>query len=1000
MQSGPGTGGPRGTVTFLFTDMEGSTRLLQRIGAAFSTVLDAQRLLVRRAFEQFGGHLIDTAGDGQFFVFEGARDALCATVEAQRSLGKHGWPGGADVRVRMGMHTGEPIVSGSGYIGLEVHRAARIAAASHGGQVVLSETTRRLLGHDLPAGIELIDLGEHWLKDLEQPEQLHQVRADGLQAAFPPLRTAGHVLRANLPARALQLIGREEELAALHALLQRDDVRLLTLTGTGGTGKTSLAIEAATRNLHQFRDGVAWVALAPIVDAALVFAAIAQTLAIPVHGEQQILDAVIEKVRARRLLLVLDNFEQVLEAASGIATLVTSCAGLKVLVTSRFALRLSMEREFPVAPLRAPDAEVARTAVAVSAWPAVELFAQRAVAVKPGFRLDDESAAAVAGICRRLDGLPLAIELAAARIKLFSPRALLARLDRGLDLLSSGARDLPARHRTLRLAIGWSYDLLDPGEQAVFRRLAVFAGGCSLESAGTVAVAAGDPGLPALDALTALVDKSLLRQQSAADGEPRFIMLETVREFALEQLAASGDDAATRAAHADLLIALAEAAEPQLTGPGQQEWLPRLGREHDDLRAAYDWTIRTGEATRALRLGAALGRFWIIRGFHTEGRRRLRAALGLPHTAADAPVRTRVLSVAAVLAYEQADLAEAIAYLTEALGHYRETADERRIAETLNHLGWVAFFHADVERAEALTEEALALHERRSDTRGVALSLTNMGAIAMQRGELHRARDLYQRALDLRREQKDARSIAYGACNLGWTLARMGELDGAVALAREAEDVLRALGDRQVLAYACFVLGEVALERGSVADALPVLEEAVALGRDVMQGASLGLAMGVLAEALALNGDAGRAAELAQEAVAHHGRGSTHMWLATSLRCQGEVLRINGRPDAARQSYLQALHISGPRRLRLWAAECIAGMAALAAAAERHDVALRLATASRALRSETGAPVSPRGPDLERIEATAKSLLGDEAAARAMRDGRAVDLLRLESVLD
>jgi predicted ATPase len=681
-----------------------------------------------------------------------------------------------------------------------------------------------------------------------------------------------------------------------------------------------------------------------------------------------------------------------------VAVLVGSCPGLTVLVTSRFALRLSMEREFPVPALRAPEAAATRTVVALQAYPAVELFAQRAVAVKPGFRLDDDSAEAVAGICRRLDGLPLAIELAAARIKLFSPRALLARLDRGLDLLSGGARDLPARHRTLRQAIGWSYDLLEPGEQAVFRRLSVFAGGCSLESAEVVCMAAGDPGLPALDAVTALVDKSLLRQETAADGEPRFVMLETVREFALEQLASSGDDVATRAAHADLLIELAEAAEPQLTGPGQREWLPRLMREHDDMRAAFDWAIRASDATRALRLGAALGRFWIIRGFHTEGRQRLGAALALPHAPADAAVRNRALSGAAVLAYEQADLAEAIAYLQEALDHYRAAGDERRIAETLNHLGWVAFFYAEVERAEALTQEALALHERRGDTRGVGLSLTNLGAIAMQQGELQRARDLYQRALDLRRAQNDPRSIAYGACNLGWTLARMGELNRAMELAREAERTLRALDDKQILAYACFVLGEVALERGEVQVALPPLEEAVSLGREIMQGASLGLAVGVLAEALALDGDVDRAIALAHEAVTLHEHSRTHIWLVITLRCQGDVLRITGRHAGAHASYLRALHIAAPRKLRLWASECLAGLADLASQRDEHVAAMRLTGAARAV-GAARAPRSHRGPDLERIQALASSAIGADATARALEEGAAVDLLRVESLL-
>ncbi|HEX8696024.1 MAG TPA: tetratricopeptide repeat protein [Longimicrobium sp.] len=998
MQPEPGAAGPRGTVTFLFTDMEGSTRLLQQIGAAYPAVLEEQRRLAMGACERHGGRLVDTAGDGLFVAFERARDALAAAIEAQRALLSHPWPDGAAVRVRMGLHTGEPVASGSGYTGLDVHRAARIMSAAHGGQVVLSEATRQLAAGDLP-GVELVDLGEHALKDLPRPERLYQVRAEGLPAAFPPLRTAG-APGVSLPGRALPLIGRDEELAAVSGLLRRDDVRLLTLTGTGGTGKTSLAIEAAARCIPHFPGGVAFVALAPIAEPPLVFAAVAQTLAVSPRAGQEPLDAVVEQLRERRLLLVLDNFEHVLGAATGVARLVASCPGVKALVTSRFALRLSMEREYPVAPLPTPGAAAGGNAALLRAYPSVQLFAERAAAVKPGFGLDDESTVAVAEICHRLDGLPLAIELAAARVKLFSPRALLARLDRRLELLSGGPRDLPDRHRTLRQAIGWSYDLLDAGEQATFRRLAVFAGGFSLEAAEAVSSAAGGPVLPALEAVSALVDKSLLRQEEPGeDDEPRFRMLETVREFALERLAAAGEEASTRAAHADVTTALAERAAPELAGAGQPLWLPRLEREHDDLRAALDWAVRAGDAARALRLGAALCRFWLIRGFHTEGRRRLRAVLALPHAAADEPLRARVLSGAAILAYEQGDLGEGTTLLEEVLAHHRAAGDARGVAETLNHMGWVAFYTGDLERVRTLTEEALALHERRGDTRGIALSLTNLGAAALQGGDVGRALQLYGRALELRRELNEGRSIAYGSLNLSLALIRAGELDRAEALTRDAERTLRALGDKQLLGYACFCLAEAALERGRPADAVPPLEEAAVLGREVMQGSTFGLALAGLAEALALTGEPARAAELARESVELHESTGTHVWLVLSLRVQGDVLRLAGDRSGAREAYLRALRIAVPHGIGFYVPDCLAGLAALASDAAEHALALRLAAASRALRDLAGRPPSPRGPDLDRIEAAAAQALGEPAAERARAEGAGLAPERLDEIL-
>jgi predicted ATPase/class 3 adenylate cyclase len=1000
MHSKAGTAGPGGTVTFLFTDIEGSTRLLQQIGAAYSTVLEDQQRIGREAFEANGGRIVDTAGDGLFVVFGRARDAFAAAVSAQRALAGHAWPEGVEVRVRMGLHTGEPVISSTGYVGMDVHRAARISAAAHGGQVVLSEATRQLLGDELPEGVSLESLGEHWLKDIPQAERLYQANVAGLRTEFPPLRAAGSARARSLPSRALPLIGRESDLSSICELLLHDDVRLLTLTGTGGTGKTSLAVEAAGRCIRDFRDGVAYVPLAPIAESALVFAAIAQTLAVTPRGGQQPLDAVIDHLRDRRVLLVLDNFEQVVDAAEGVARLVSACPRTKVLATSRFALRLTMEREYPVAPLRTPDVQTAGTAAVLRNYPSVELFAQRAAAVKPGFGLDDESTVAVAEICQRLDGLPLAIELAAARIKLFSPRALLARLDRRLEVLSGGARDLPARHRTLRHAMTWSYDLLEPGEQAVFRRLSVFASAFSVDAAETICQAGGDPGLDALDGVTALIDKSFLQQRSSDEGEPRFAMLETVREFALEQLDASDDSKAIRNAHADLFLSIAEKAASELTGPDQAQWVATLQRELDDLRTAFDWTIRSGDASRALRMGAALHRFFIIRGLHTEGRKRLNAVLALAHDNVDDSVRTRVLAAAAILAFEQSDLADASTLLQQALDNDRRAGNTRGVAETLNHMGWVAFCAGDLERAQTLTEEALALHEERGDKRGIGLSLTNLGGVVGQRGDLPKARQLYERALDLRRESKEARSIAYGALNLSTLLLRVGETERALELTHEAERTLRALGDHQLLSYACFVLGDEMLERGNAEGAVECLEESVALGRGIMHGGSFGLALSLFGEALAHIGQFERARQLAGEAVALNEQGGTYVWLVVTLRALGDVLRLAGDTSEARSAYLRALEIAAPREMRLIAAESLGGLAVLESEAGRHEPALRLAAASIAILEASGGVARRRDAELEAVVTRAKDHLDARIVSRAQKTGKAIRLDHVNKLLD
>ena len=989
MQSDTGNAGPTGTVTFLFTDIEGSTSLLQRSGAAYPAILEQHTRLLLEVIERHGGRLVDRAGDGLFVVFDRATTGLHATVDAQRALLDHTWPDDVRVLVRMGLHTGDAVRSGSGYVGLDVHRAARVAAAAHGGQVVVSDVTRRLVGWELPDGITFLDLGEHRLKDLPRSERLHQVVARGLPDSFPPLRAAGG-LPANLPARPARLVGRDRDLETLHEMLRRDDVRLLTLTGPGGTGKTSLAVELAARSIRDFSDGIAWVPLAAISESRLVFSVVAQTLGIATAAAQSMQDAVIEHLRERRTLLVLDNFEHVLDAAHDLALLARACPRITLVVTSRFALNLSIEHEFPVAPLRTPDLRAGVSPGSLGQYPAVELFTQRAAAVKPGFGLDDESAVAVAQICNRLDGLPLAIELAAARIKVLPPRALLARLDRRLELLSGGSRDMPARHRTLRQAIGWSYDLLDAGEQAVFRRLAVFAGGCSLEAAEAVCAAAGDPRLSGLDGVSALVDKSLLRQDPGEDGEPSFVMLETVREFALEQIEASGEADATCAAHADFFTRLSEEAAAGLMGAGQSQWLDRLERDHDNLRAAFDWSVRTKDAARALRLGASLNRFWIIRAFHSEGRERLRSALALPCASQDEPVRTRVLSGAAVLAYEQNDLEEATALLQQALEYYRAAGERRSTAEALNHLGWVAFFAGDIDRAAALSEEALAIHEERNDTRGLALSLTNLGGIAQFRGEFERGRALYARALDLRRSLNEARSIAYGMLNLGSTLRQLGDHDRALALTEDALDTVRRIGDKQLIVYACTMVGECALERGDPAAAVAPLQEAAGIAREIVQPWTLGLALAYLAEALALTGETRHAREIAEEAVAAHQRGGIYLWRVISYTSRASVERLAGAHAEAQSNYLSALERAHSRGMRFHVSRCAAGLADLASAAGGHDLAARLAGAVRTLRAAMGAPMVPgREPDLDRILEAARDAIGEAALVRALAEGAA-----------
>ena len=644
---------PSGTVTFLFTDIEGSTRLMQQLGERYVQAQVEHHTILRAAFKAQQGRELRTEGDSFFCVFESALDACEAASQAQREFTKHAWPDGVPMKVRIGLHTGEAPLVGNEYIGLDVHHAARVAGAANGGQVVISQATRGLVESRLPDGLTLRDLGNHRLKDLARPEKLYQLVIAGVPDMFPALRTLDSTPN-NLPTQVTSFVGREQDVAEARRLLE--GTRLLTLTGPGGIGKTRLSLQLAAEVVRSFPDGVFFVPLSAVRDPDLVPSVIAQSLGLAVAGNRSPMDVLAEHLRDKKVLLVLDNFEQLLpDGASYVAQLLPTSAGLKLLISSRAMLHVYGEQEFAVPPLRLPDLKALPSLAALTQFEAVRLFIERAVAAKHDFQATNENAPAIAGICERVDGLPLAIELAAARVKLFSPQALLGRLETSLQVLGAGSRDLPGRQQTLKGAIAWSHDLLGGPHKRLFARFSVFARGADLEQAEAVCGPASELGVEVLAGLDELADQSLVRRLPDFD-EPRLLMLQVIREFAAESLQESGEADIIRDRHAAAYHALAEEAVPHFLGGDQKRWLDRLELDHDNLRAALEWSVARGDASRALCLGAALWRFWQMRGHLREARSRLKTILAIPEAREHPKERARALEAAGGVAYWLGDL--------------------------------------------------------------------------------------------------------------------------------------------------------------------------------------------------------------------------------------------------------------------------------------------------------------------------------------------------------
>lgn len=798
---------PRGTVTFLFTDIEASTRLMQEMGDRYLEAQTAHHAILREAFNSNSGHELRTEGDSFFCVFASALDACMAAAAAQRALASHPWGDGGGIKVRVGLHTGEAPLVGDEYIGLDVHHAARIAAAAYGGQVLVSETTRGIVAEKLPAGLRLNDLGSHRLKDLANPERLYQLVIAGLQETFPAPRTLD-AIQNNLPTQLTSFIGREAAVTSAKRLLQ--NTRLLTLTGPGGIGKTRLSLQIAADSARSFPSGIFFVPLSAVRDPDLIASVVAQVLGIPVTGSRLPIDGVTDHLRDKNLLLVLDNFEQLLpEGAPVVSKLIQAGPGVKALVSSRAALHVYGEQEVAVEPLRMPDPHSLPSLSALSQYEAVRLFIERAVAAKPDFQVTNENAPAIAGICERVDGLPLAIELAAARVKLFSPQALLNRLETSLAVLSGGSRDLPGRQQTLRGAIDWSYELLDEPHKRLLARFSVFARGAGLEQAEAVCGPPEEVGGDILTGLDELADQSLLRRLPEYE-EPRLLMLQTIRDFAAERLDQSAESRLVRDRHVDAYCSLASTAAPNLFGSKQKMWLDRLERDHDNFRAAFDWCAATGDAARAMNLAASFWRFWQMRGHLHEGRTRLTSILAMPGGAESPEGRARALEAAGGVAYWQGDTLAAQAFYDECLALTRAFGDKKAVANAIyNDAFPMLVLRNEIDQCKVLFAEALPLYRDLGDDAGVSRCLWGYANCVYFQARYEEAISALDEAIGLFRKTDDKFGLGWALHTRALVAMKISDISGARAFVHEALRLFLKAGDISSIALLLDDAGEV-----------------------------------------------------------------------------------------------------------------------------------------------------------------------------------------------
>ena len=904
---------PTGTVSFLFTDIEGSTRLWQLHPEAMKAALNRHHMLLQQAIEANGGYVFQIIGDAFCAAFHTGSESVAAALAAQRALTAERWGQAGPILVRMAVHTGTVDLrmgehkSGEYVSGLTLSHTARLLSVAYGGQILVSTATKEMAHDDLPSRVELRDLGWHRLRDLARAEHIFQVVTPDLPHAFPPLKSLAGVPN-NLPRQLTTFIGREREIAEVKRLLTKAHV--LTVTGTGGNGKTRLSLEVASGLLDEYPDGVWLIELASVAASVLVPQILATTVGVREEAGRPVLSTLLDHLRPQRALLLFDNCEHLIDACAQLAdALLHACPQVKIMASSRELLGLTGEMAFRIPPLSMPNPRHPPSFERLMEYEAIRLFVERAAAVKPGFRLTEDNVSAVAQICQRLDGIPLAIELAAARVRSLSVHQITAHLDERFRLLTGGSRTAMARHQTLRGLIDWSYGLLSDAERTLLRRLSMFVGGWTLAAGEAVGAGPGVDRDEVVELLARLVDKSLVLMDDDQGQDARYRLLETIRQYGLDKLAETTEAEVVRDRHRDFYLGFAEEAEAQLRGREQVAGLKRLEVDHDNLRTALRWSLDRGETEVALRLGSALWLFWDTHGYVREGREwvddLLARADALPASAltpGTQRARAKLLDGAGRLRARWSEYAMACELDAQALAVWRELGDQRGMAEALNNIGVGMRYLGDRERSQATVEESLALFRGLSDKRGIAHALNNLAELARGDADLARARALFEESVPLFEAIEDGRGLSYALDNLGGILTSQGDYTRAETLYGRSLQLAEELGDKHAIATALRSLGGVAHHRRDHVRARGFYEDSVTRFREMNDGVCLAKSLTGFAVASHEMGDHEQARAL----------GDQGLTLLREADAKGELaLRLNelGRPalthgDVARAARL------------------------------------------------------------------------------------------------